>query len=168
VRLPTRPGRPCTCCTSEHHRAIDLALCRGVAIKQISQRYGVTNAALYRHQRSHIRPQTIRAGMEQRKDAEEAHVGSLALDARKLRYKAIQLLHKAEQASDWASALRGIREVNNCLITEAKLLGEWEGPQVSVNIENEPQVVVVLPSNGRESPEIIGQTGDFPAITDNS
>jgi transposase-like protein len=165
MRVPTRPGRPCTCCTSEHHRAIDLALCRGVAIKEISRRYGVTADALYRHQRSHIRPQTIRAGMEQREDAAEAHVGSLALDARKLRAKAIALLLRAEAAGELQTALKGVREATNCLIAEARILGEIDnGPPVSVSVESQPQVVVILPSNGREAPEIIGTAEDAPAI----
>jgi hypothetical protein len=44
------------------------------------------------------------------------------------------------------------------LVTEAKLRGEWDnGPAVNVGVkvETEPRYVIVLPANGRESPDTV-------------
>jgi hypothetical protein len=68
-----------------HHRSTAPLTRRYVGVclsPKISRQFGVSTDALYRHD---IRPQTLRAVNEQREDAAEAHVGSLALDARRLR-----------------------------------------------------------------------------------
>jgi hypothetical protein len=70
-------------------------------------------------------------------------VTTLALDARRLRAKAIALLLKAEQSGDLNTALRGIKEAAGCLLLEARILGEIDnGPPVSVSVENQAPLCV--------------------------
>jgi hypothetical protein len=100
----------------------------------------------------------LRASIERADAAQEAHEVGLAIDARRLRYKAVQLLLAAEKAGDLSTAIRGVKEAMACLMGEARLRGELDPPQVNVAVENEgPSVVVVLPSNGRETPGIEGE-----------
>jgi hypothetical protein len=159
--VPKKPGRPCKVCTSEARKRVDTLVVRGVPIAQIARQFpDFTRDNLYRHAHKHIPPEAMRRSIARLEEAEVAHGTGLALEARKMRMKAIALLLKAEQSGDLATALRGIREANACLVTEARLLGELDGPPATtINVESQPQVVVVLPSNGRESPEIIGRAG---------
>jgi hypothetical protein len=167
--LPNRPGRPCSICTSPHHKAIDKAILSGEGIPRIAKRFpSVSEDAIYRHSQRHLSRAQLRARIDRADEAEEQHEIALALDARKLRFKAIQLLMSAERSGDMTNALRGIREARDCLLAEARLSGQLDPPNISVNVENEaPQVIVVLPANGREAPEIIGNASDFPAIEGN-
>jgi hypothetical protein len=155
MTMPVRPGRPCSICTSPSRKAIDKAILAGTPVAQIAHRFrGLSRDAVYRHGKRHIRPAQMRMAVERADLNEQEHNNSLALDARRLRGKAISLLLKAEQSGDLNTALRGIREAAGCLQLEARILGEIDnGPQVSVNVEqNEPGVVIILPSNGHEPP----------------
>jgi hypothetical protein len=118
----------------------------------------VSSDAIYRHSQKHLSRAQLRAAIDRADAAEEQHQVGLVLDARKLRYKAVQLLLAAERSGDLATAIRGIREARDCLLAEARLSGQLDPPSVNVNVENEaPSVVVVLPANGREPPELIGE-----------
>jgi hypothetical protein len=166
MTTPIRPGRPCSICTDSRRKQIDKAILSGVPMARIvRENPGIGLDSLYRHSKRHIKPAQLVRAAERADEDQDAHVTSLALDARRLRAKAISLLLKAESAGDLNAALRGIKEAAGCLLLEARILGEVDnGPPVSVSVESQPQVVVVLPSNGRESPEIIGSASDFPAI----
>jgi hypothetical protein len=154
-----KPGRPCSVCSSPHRQQIDLEIVKGTPIARISRRYAdLTDDAISRHAKRHIPSETLLEALERRSDDEKAHGTGLALEARKMRAKAIQLLLAAEQAGDLQGALRGVREANACLVTEAKLRGEWDsgpGVNVGVKVETEPRYVVILPANGRESPDTV-------------
>jgi hypothetical protein len=128
--------------------------------------FGLTpNQVRAHHSQKHLSRAQPRASIDRADEAEEQHEVALVLDARKLRYKAIQLLITAERSGDLTNALRGIREARETLLAEARLSGQLDPPNINVSVENEaPSVVVILPSNGRESPEIIGNASDFPAI----
>jgi hypothetical protein len=156
--LPTRPGRPCSVCTSPERKAIDRAILSGEPVARIAKRFrSVSEDAIYRHSQKHLSRAQLRASIERADEAEEQHEVAFVLEARKLR--------AAERCGDLTNALRGIREARETLLAEARLSGQLDPPQVNVNVENEgPSVVVILPSNGRESPELIGTAEDTPAI----
>jgi transposase-like protein len=158
--LPTKPGRPCSICSNaERRKAVDRAILSGEPIARIARRFpDVSSDAIYRHSQKHLSRAQLRAAIDRADAAEEQHQVGLVLDARKLRYKAVQLLLAAERSGDLATAIRGIREARDCLLAEARLSGQLDPPSVNVNVENEaPSVVVVLPANGREPPELIGE-----------
>jgi hypothetical protein len=46
----------CLTCTHREHAAIDLALARGVSVRELSRRYGITERALYYHRKDHLPP----------------------------------------------------------------------------------------------------------------
>ncbi len=95
--LLTRPGRPCTICGSEHHKAIDKLILSGQPRARIKRSYpDVSLDALYRHAQRHITRRQMRMASERIDRHAEADESSLAYQARKLRAKAIQLLLCAE------------------------------------------------------------------------
>jgi hypothetical protein len=155
--LPTRPGRPCAVCSGpvEVRKAIDRQILSGTPVTRIAKNFPqVSLSSIYRHSQKHLSRAQLRASIDRADEAEEQHEVALVLDARKLRYKAIQLLIAAERSGDLTNALRGIREARETLLAEARLSGQLDPPPaVSVNIENEaPGVVVILPANGHEPP----------------
>jgi hypothetical protein len=168
MTLPNKPGRPCRVCADlALRKQVDRAILSGEPIARIARRFvgKVSEDSIHRHSQKHLSRAQLRASIDRADEAEEQHEVALALDARKLRYKAIQLLLAAERAGDLGNAIRAVREARDCLLAEARLSGQLDPPQVNVNVENEaPQVLVVLPSNGRETPEITGTAEDTPAI----
>jgi hypothetical protein len=151
----TRPGRPCKICSSADRKVLDKMVLAGTPVRVICQRFpNFSRDSVYRHSQKHLSRAQLRASIDRADDAEEQHEVALVLDARKLRYKAIQLLLAAERSGDLGNAIRAVREARDCLLAEARLSGQLDPPPaVSVNVEqNEPGVVIILPSNGHEPP----------------
>jgi hypothetical protein len=102
---------------------VDRAILSGEPIARIAKRFpSVSEDSIYRHSQKHLSRAQLRASIDRADEAEEQHEVALVLDARKLRYKAIQLLMAAERSGDLTNALRGIREARDCLLAEARLM----------------------------------------------
>jgi hypothetical protein len=101
----------------------------GESFRYVSERYGTSTTALFRHKREHVPAHLSQAQAAQ----EVAQADDLLGQVRSLQTRALAILDRAEEAGDLRSALGAIREARGNLELLAKLLGELdERPQVSV------------------------------------
>ncbi len=133
-------GRKCSICQHPKVYEINQAIIAGDPYRDIAQKYGVSKDALYRHARSHL-PKTLSKAYQAR---ESAQGDDLLKRAKEYEDKAVQLLKKAEQAEDFSTALRGVREARASLELLAKMRGELEqAGNITVNIDNHPQWIEI-------------------------
>jgi DNA-binding transcriptional ArsR family regulator len=123
-------ARPCSICTHSSRDAIDEALIAGEAYRKISERFGVSPAALSRHLRRHL--VALLAGRR------EVEADNLLEQVADLQRQAQAIKDKAEAAGDLKTALQGIRELVRIIELLAKLRGELDTrPVVNVLLSSE-------------------------------
>jgi hypothetical protein len=99
--------RTCTVCTHPDKAEIDAALLTGNSFRKISQRFGTSSTALFRHRNNHIP-----IALEKAREAEEVAYGEdLLCQMKELNTRTIRILDAAEAAGDPRIALAAIREV---------------------------------------------------------
>jgi hypothetical protein len=123
-------SRRCTICDHPECQAIDRALIEGTAKRRIASQFGVSEAAVRRHEKAGH----VSAAMAKARDAADAaHGDDLLAQCRELQDKALGILSKAERAGDLRTAIAAIREGRSCLELLARLLAELPaGAAVSV------------------------------------
>lgn len=125
--------RSCTICLHEQRASIDMALVEGSPFRHIAAQFGTSTAALQRH-KEHMPKELARAQQAQ----EVAQADDLLGQVRALRNKAISLLAKAEQAGDYGTALRGVREARACVELLLEVEGELDRrPQYNILVSPE-------------------------------
>lgn len=121
--------RVCTVCTHADRPAIDQALVAGESFRNVSERFGTSATALFRHKAEHLPAALVQAqAAEQVARADDllSQLLSLQADARRIG-------KKAEDAGDLRTALAGVRELVRIVELTAKLVGELdERPQVTL------------------------------------
>lgn len=127
-------ARKCTVCTHPDRAVIEDALLAGVPYRNIAERFGVSIAALSRHQADHVPAHLVKA----QEAAEVAQADTLLAQVRDLQARALSILDKAEAAGDLRTALSAIREARGNLELLAKLLGELQ-QEGTVNIHLSPE-----------------------------
>jgi hypothetical protein len=110
-------GRICTVCTHDEHHAINVELLHRVAYRNISERYGVSKAALSRHSQEHIPELLLKAYEAIERDDAEDLVGELA----KVKTDVHRLRAKAEEEGDLRTALLGCDKALKALELQAKV-----------------------------------------------
>lgn len=102
--------RTCSICNNSSRKQIDAALAGGEPIRGISQKYRVSQDALYRH-KTHVAEAVTRAS-----EAREVSVGETVLKRLESLYiRASKILDQAESAGDLRTALAGIHEARELL-----------------------------------------------------
>src|ERR1019366_5106550 len=104
ARSLTMP-RTCTACTHPHRDDIDRLLLEGVALRNISKRFSLSAAGLFRHNK-HV--STTLANSH--KEAEVLRADGLLEHLHHLTAETARLTEKAEKAKDYRTALAGVRE----------------------------------------------------------
>jgi len=123
-------ARPCSICTHEQREAIDEALIVGESYRKISERWGVSPAALSRHLRRHLL--ALLAGRR------EVDADNLLEQVADLQRQAQAIKDKAEKKGDLKTALQGIRELCRIIELLAKLRGELDTrPVVNILLSSE-------------------------------
>lgn len=126
--------RPCSVCTHPEHAAIDAALVRGMACRELAALYRVSPDAMERHKAAHLPATLLKA-----QDAQEAaQADDLLAQVRALQTRALAILDSAEAAGDLRTALGAIREARGTLELLAKLTGDLDERPV-VNVLVTPQ-----------------------------
>lgn len=125
--------RQCTICNHEQIEDINKAVIGGDSLRKISQDFGISYDALYRHNK-HLPAEMTKA----KEAAEVTQADTLLEQVQSLQSKAISLLEQAESAGDMRTALQGVREARGCIELLAKLQGELE-QQGTVNITLAPE-----------------------------
>ena len=113
--------RRCTVCAHPEREAIDAALVAGSdSLRTIAARFGVSKSSLIRHRDKHL-PETLTKAQDAqevaRADDPLAQLGGLRAEAHRIK-------GKAEKATDYRTALAGIRELVRIVELMAKVRGE--------------------------------------------
>lgn len=122
--------QPCSICRHPDRASIDSSLVTGTAsLRSLASLYTVSEAALRRHKANHL-PEALARAQEAQ---EAAHGDTLLTQVRELHGRARRILDRAENARDWSTALKAIREARGCLELLGRLMGELqEGQTVNV------------------------------------
>jgi hypothetical protein len=129
--------RTCTVCTHPERREIDRALvARSASYRDIAGQYGVSRTAISRHTQEHLPETLARAHAAE----QAARADELLMDVRRIGVKTLRALTTAEEAEDWATVLRAVREARENIRLLAELRGRLDSRPV-VNISTHPEYV---------------------------
>lgn len=123
--------RICTVCAHPKKREIDECLVSGQSNRSIAKRFGVDDAAVFRHRNAHLL-----AALVQAKGAQQAASADVLLDqVRALHSRTMTVLDQAEAAGNVRVMLPAIREARANLELLARLLAELnDRAQVTVGV----------------------------------
>jgi hypothetical protein len=109
--------RECSICAHNEHHVINVDLLHRVSYRNISERYGVSKAALSRHSQEHI-PELLLKAYEaiERDDAEQ-----LADELVRVKEDVHRLKERAEEEGDLRTALLGCDKALKALELQAKV-----------------------------------------------
>ena len=159
----SRSTNQCTICQHRERAGIDLALARGVSVRALTTRYGLSRDALYRHQSKHLPPQ-LRASLVAGPDLDidldklrETESQSLLANLVNLRGRLFSSLDVAEENGDGNMLARVAGQLHNNLELTAKLLGDLSSGN-STTINN----VLVMPQYVEMRVELVNALKPFP------
>jgi hypothetical protein len=139
-------GRQCNCCRHRELAGINLALARGVSVRALARRYGLSIDSLFRHRTNHLPPQ-LRASLIAGPDLDidldklrETESQSLLSHLINLRGRLFSALDISEEFRDGNMLARVAGQLHNNLELTGKLLGDLSSGHTSVtNVLIEPQ-----------------------------
>ncbi len=135
--------RVCTVCTHVDLKRITEDLMRRTPYRAIQARYGISKSSLDRHVSQHVSKALRRLVANEMSLPDAAAIAEpVLLEMRKLNFRALKILHEAEQANDRSTALHAIRECRRNLELIAKLTGELD-PRAAGETPGAPLTVVV-------------------------
>jgi len=112
----------CSICRHENSASIDLSLATSVGVRKISTQFAVSEQALFRHKRAHLRPMLAR-----RLEGREYQTTSSIVNRLESLYdRAIVLLDSADKGASLRDSAACIREVRGTLELIGKCLGEFK------------------------------------------
>jgi hypothetical protein len=138
----------CNCCRHRELAGINLALARGVSVRALASRYGLSIDSLFRHRKNHLPPQ-LRASLIAGPDLDidldklrETESQSLLANLVALRGRLFSALDVGEEHGDANMVSRVAGQLHNNLELTGKLLGDLSSGHGSVtNILIAPQYV---------------------------
>src|SRR5262249_49510439 len=137
-------------CTHRERAAIDLALARGVSVRALGKRYGLTIHSLYRHSKSHLPPQLRAQLLAGAPDLGSVDLGalretegqSLLAHLVAIRGRLLGSLDIAEENGDGSMLSRIAGQLHQNLELTGKLVGSLaSGPTTINNVLVMPQYV---------------------------
>lgn len=120
-------ARQCTVCTHTDKDKINAQLVEGATLESTAKIYGLTVAALQRHQKNHIPAQLIKAQGAQ----EVAAADSLMVRITALNTKAEDVYRRAIDADNLTAAIAAVREMRGITELYAKITGELQAQTVN-------------------------------------
>ena len=131
-------SRTCTVCRHQKRDEIDRALLEGQTFRYLSEHFGCSETALFRHKKSHIPKALARI----REIEEEVGAATLFDRLREINDEARAILKEARNADskDDNLALKAMARIEKQLELEARLLGELDEASkiaVGININNQ-------------------------------
>jgi hypothetical protein len=122
-------ARRCTVCAHPERLTIEKAVLAGAAVEPLARAHGLSDEAIANHTDRHLSRQLLKAHNLR----EVARADLLLAEVRAVQARARRLADLAEQATDYRTALLGIRQELSCLELLAKLTGAVdERPTVNV------------------------------------
>ncbi len=138
----------CRCCLHRELAGINLALARGVSVRALARRYGLSIDSLFRHRKAHLPPQlraSLIAGPELSIDLDklrETESQSLLANLVNLRGRLFSALDVGEEHGDANMVSRVAGQLHQNLELTGKLLGDLASGHTSVtNVLIQPQYV---------------------------
>lgn len=131
-------ARQCTVCAHADKDKIDTQLVGGATLDAVSKTYGLTVAALQRHQKNHIPQRLVKA-----QDAKEIAAADTLMDrVAELDRKAEDVYTRALNANNLTAAIQSVRELRGVTELYAKITGEIQ-QQTITNIVVMPEWVTL-------------------------
>lgn len=122
--------RYCTICTHPEKDRINEALINNVSVRNVSKLFGIHASSLQRHRVAHLPVALIDAVQA----VEIVQAGNLLDQVSNLQQKTLFILSVAEAAGDLRTALMAIAQARCNLELLAKLSGELQAQQNTVNV----------------------------------
>ena len=122
--------RSCTICLHAECDAVDRALVSGEPYRRIAKRFALSPDAVYRHKVGHL-PATLTKAQDA---VEIARADSLIEQVRDLQGRTMAILVQAERSGDLRIALQAVGQARGNLELLAKLLGELQEQQTTVQV----------------------------------
>ena len=123
-------ARPCTICNHPQKDEINQAIVNRVSPRLISKSFGITLSSLHRHKAAHLPVALVEAVQA----AEVVQAGNLLDQVVALQEKTLGILSIAEAAGDIRTALMAISQARGNLELLARLMGELQNQQNTVNV----------------------------------
>jgi len=127
-------AQKCTVCSHESIKEINKALINGVAIRKISEQFGLTPSSIHRHRVSHL-PETLVKAKEAKEVCES---GELWTEMVSLKTTCIEILDKAKEMGEFQAAVSAIGQAIKIVVVMLKVQGELKKDQ-HVNISLLPE-----------------------------
>src|SRR5258705_12249451 len=139
----------CHCCRHRELAGINLALARGVSVRALARRYGLSIDSLFRHRKNHLPPQlraSLIAGPDLDIDFDKLRATesqSLLANLVNLRGRLFSALDVGEEHGDANMVARIAGQLHNNLEITGKLLGDLHhgGSTTINNVLIQPQYV---------------------------
>ena len=116
--------RPCSVCVDGRRPEIDAAIARGVPLRELQGRYGMSRSTLSRH-KSHIINAIQRVAVSREQVTAAVVMGQFEA----LKGRAEKLLDASEKDKNYRSAIAAVRTLHELIQSVADLAGVREGPQ---------------------------------------
>lgn len=163
--------RTCTVCRSERLGDVDRDIVRGVPLRDIAKRYGLTTSSVARHKAAH--PLAMRGDVVEAvvvAQAERDRVAELKREADALLRKARSLLSTAEDAGAVSVALSALRESGRLVEMLLRAEGAFAdgGVNVAVAVGDAPPSLPPAPEGAwtRAGRIVDEETARFPSVAD--
>src|SRR5579864_693996 len=127
--------RVCTVCTHPQKREIDECLVSGQSNRSIAKRFGVDDAAVFRHRNAHLPAQVAKA----HEAREVARADDLLAGIVTLRQRLEKALEGTTAAKDVASLARELRETLRLMLELEGRLRQGTAVQVNVSLAASPE-----------------------------
>ena len=142
VPAEDRGGRgKCKACNHPKQDQINEQLVRGVSLRRLEKRFGISHQALADHKRNHLSPALVSLTKEARL---EGSARSILDNLEELRTETERILEATRRSGNVQQALSAIRSCVQVLELIAKITGELdERPQVTVNLQQTQEWIKV-------------------------
>jgi hypothetical protein len=138
--IVTMGSQHCTVCASPDRHRLDLARARGISLRVLGRKYGLSRDSVARHWRNHV-PAALKADLKKRAlirseadltEIRNEEATGLLENLRALRGRLFQTLDIAERYADLHAVARLHAEIRANLETVGKLVGELNSHAVKV------------------------------------
>jgi len=146
-------SRKCSICASPNKQAIDAALVANEANRRIAAQYGVSEAAVRRHEAAgHVAVAMAEAGAA----ADADHGAALVAKVAALEDDAKRIGAAAEKAGDLRIALQAVRELVRICELQARLLGELNdrAALAVAQVDNRTEIIVTYADDPDPTAEV--------------
>jgi hypothetical protein len=124
----------CTICTHPERDKIDATLLRGVGLKPVAKKYGLSKSSVARHQAKCVRNELVALTLDRETAGREAREGNPFGELERLQADAHRIRRRAEKAGNFRDALAAIAQLTRIIELLCKLRGDLQPAASTVNV----------------------------------